>query len=156
MKKIVGVALAVLLLAPTMAMARGGGHGGGYGGGGHSRGYGGGSHAGGYGGGWHRGWYGGGHYRLGLYYGLGLGVYGPWSYPYYYSYYGSQYYYPDYARLIASYAVPAPQIQRQVCYTTGCYFLQGDGYPVPYQWVWVPNQVPTAPPPPLTSPPPTQ
>jgi hypothetical protein len=147
MKKIVGVALAVLLLAPTMATARGGGHGGGYGGGGHS---------GGYGGRWHGRWYGGGHYTLGPYYGLGLGLYGPWSYPYYYSPYGSQYYYPDYAPPIASYPAPAPQIQRQVCYATGCYFLQGDGYSVPYQWVWVPNQVPTGSPPPLTSPPPTQ
>ena len=60
MKKILGVILAVLLLAPTMAMARGGGHSGGYGGGSHAGRW----HGGGYGGGWHGGSYAGGHYNV--------------------------------------------------------------------------------------------
>jgi hypothetical protein len=32
----------------------------------------------------------------------------------------------------------APSVQRDVCYNTGCYHLQGDGVTVAYQWVWVP------------------
>ncbi len=30
----------------------------------------------------------------------------------------------------------ATSVQRDVCYNTGCYHLQGDGVTVPYQWVW--------------------
>ena len=41
----------------------------------------------------------------------------------------------------------APSIQRDVCYATGCYHLQGDGVTVAYQWVWVPA-APAPPPPP--------
>jgi predicted nucleic acid-binding Zn ribbon protein len=40
----------------------------------------------------------------------------------------------------------ALSVQREVCYKTGCYHLQGDGVTVPYQWVWVPAA--PAPPPP--------
>jgi hypothetical protein len=42
----------------------------------------------------------------------------------------------------------APSIQREVCYTGGCYHLQGDGVTVAYAWIWVP----TAPPPPPAPP----
>ncbi len=38
----------------------------------------------------------------------------------------------------------APSVQREVCYSNGCYHLYGDGVTAAYQWVWVP----TAPPPP--------
>jgi hypothetical protein len=44
----------------------------------------------------------------------------------------------------------APLVQREVCYDTGCYHLQGDGVTVPCLWVWVP--VAPAPPPPPSSP----
>jgi hypothetical protein len=39
----------------------------------------------------------------------------------------------------------APAIQTQVCYTGGCYYLQGDGVTVAYSWIWVPT-APAAPP----------
>ena len=39
----------------------------------------------------------------------------------------------------------APSIQREVCYTGGCYHLQGDGVTVAYSWVWVPT-APAGPP----------
>lgn len=38
-----------------------------------------------------------------------------------------------------------PSIPREACFTGGCYRLQGDGFEVAYQWIWVP-----APPPPPT------
>jgi hypothetical protein len=31
----------------------------------------------------------------------------------------------------------APLVQREVCYTGGCYHLQGDGVTVAYSWVRV-------------------
>ncbi|MBI1728493.1 MAG: hypothetical protein HYR50_14625 [Candidatus Rokubacteria bacterium] len=30
-------------------------------------------------------------------------------------------------------------IQRTACYPDGCYYLQGNGVQVPYQWVWMPR-----------------
>src|SRR5207244_2560254 len=32
----------------------------------------------------------------------------------------------------------SPSIQRDVCYSAGCYRLRGDGVTIPYSWVWVP------------------
>ena len=51
-------------------------------------------------------------------------------------------------------AVPQAQvsIQRASCSPSGCYYLQGDGFHVPYQWVWVPSQPMTPPPPPPVPP----
>jgi len=40
---------------------------------------------------------------------------------------------------------------RESCFASGCYFLQGDGVRVPYQWIWVP----APPPPPAVIPYPT-
>jgi Domain of unknown function (DUF4124) len=39
----------------------------------------------------------------------------------------------------------SPSIQREACFISGCYRLNGDGVEVAYQWIWVP-----APPPPPT------
>jgi hypothetical protein len=86
------------------------------------------------------------------------------GYPYYgYPYYGYPYYsypyatYPAYADPVYAPAPAyqpqtqvsvAPQIQREVCYTGGCYHLQGDGVTVAYSWVWVPSAPPAPPAPP--------
>ena len=52
-----------------------------------------------------------------------------------------------YAPPPAAYAPPpAPAINREVVYPHGRYVLLGDGVRVPYQWVWVPNPPPGAPP----------
>lgn len=78
--------------------------------------------------------------------------YGPFSRPYPYPY---PYAYPAHGTLppvpVAVYVAP---IQRQVCYPTGCYFLNGDGVTSAFQWVWVPVQMvpPPAPPPPQSAP----
>jgi hypothetical protein len=86
----------------------------------------------------------------------------PYAYPYFYRpyfyrpYYYSSYYYAPPAYVVTPgyyYSAPpgfysppaAPQIQREVVFPEGRYFLQGDGDAVPYRWVWVPNP-PTAPP----------
>jgi hypothetical protein len=88
--------------------------------------------------------------------------YRPYAYPYYYwpyyfrPYYYSPYYYAPPAYVVAPnyydsappgfYSSPAaPQLEREVIFPEGRYFLQGDGDAVPYRWVWVPNP-PTAPP----------
>jgi hypothetical protein len=42
----------------------------------------------------------------------------------------------------------APPVQREACYATGCYHLQGDGVTTAYQWVWVPAAPPPPPGPP--------
>jgi hypothetical protein len=64
-----------------------------------------------------------------------------YAYPYPYPY---PLYAPPPAYQAPVYA--APSVTREVCYTGGCYHLQGDGVTVPYRWVWEPA-VPTAPPP---------
>ena len=66
---------------------------------------------------------------------------------------------PTYAGGTVVYQAPPPvvqsvQLQRQVCYPHGCYYLNGDGYSVAYQWVWVPAPPSPAPPPPAPGPPP--
>jgi len=88
----------------------------------------------------------------------GVFVGSAFAYPYYaYPYYPYPYYpypyaaYPGYpayapAPVYESQPVPAaPSIQREVCYTGGCYHLQGDGVTVAYVWIWVPAP-PAAPP----------
>lgn len=48
----------------------------------------------------------------------------------------------------------APPVESEICYTGGCYRLQGDGVSAPFQWVWIPT-VPEPPPAPPTAPPAT-
>ncbi len=70
------------------------------------------------------------------------------AYPYYgypYPVYPDQVYVPAPAYQPQAQVYVAPSIQREVCYTGGCYHLQGDGVTVAYSWVWVPA-VPAAPP----------
>jgi len=69
-------------------------------------------------------------------------------------FYGS----PDPVYAAPAYA-PAPVFEAPVssappvvCYSGGCYHLQGNGVSVPYQWVWVPA-VPAPPPAPPSAPP---
>jgi hypothetical protein len=86
----------------------------------------------------------------------------PYAYPYHYRpyyfrpYYYSPFYYAPPAYVVTPgyyYSAPpgyysspaAPQLEREVVFPEGRYFLQGDGDAVPYRWVWVPNP-PTAPP----------
>ena len=77
----------------------------------------------------------------------------PYAYPYTYSYpaYSAPVYAPapTYAPPAAAAAPPAAaSVQREVCYTGGCYRLQGDGVTTAYQWIWYP-----AVPPPPSGPP---
>ncbi len=71
--------------------------------------------------------------------------------------YGSDPYYyppaaydPGFGYGAASYgaaaAAPPPPMPTVVQYPTGRYELRGDGYTMPYQWIWIPNP-PSAPPP---------
>jgi hypothetical protein len=141
LRKIVSLALVTVLFlalaAPAFAWSRGHGaafHGGGFRGGFH--------------GGFHHGFN-----RFGCCFSpfiaggvfLGAALAAPYySYPYY------SYPYPGYAgpAYAPAYAAPAyapPQVNRQVCYTGGCYYLRGDGVTVAFQWVWVPT-VPAPPP----------
>lgn len=46
----------------------------------------------------------------------------------------------------------APPVESEICYTGGCYRIQGDGVSAPFQWVWIPT-VPEPPPAPPTAPP---
>ena len=52
-----------------------------------------------------------------------------------------------------SYAPAAPAIQREVVYPHGRHVLYGDGVRTPYQWTWIPADVP-APPAGMPPPPP--
>jgi len=94
--------------------------------------------------------------------------YRPYYWPYYYRphyfsgfYFGPPAYVVTPGYLAPAYASPgydpgappgfysapsAPELQREVVFPEGRYFLQGDGDTVPYHWVWVPNP-PSAPPP---------
>lgn len=144
MKKCLSLALVIVLVVmvvPPMAAEAGGG------------------------GGWHgggRGWYGGGSQGGNGYWGPGPWLFGiaalgtasnilaprPYAYPAY-----PPVVYAPAPVVVAQYpsvvAVPQPQlsIQRTSCYPGGCYYLQGDGVQAPYQWVWMPNQPMTPPPP---------
>lgn len=143
MKKILAVALVigltVMVVPPLVAEAGGGGgwHGGG-----------GGWHGGGSRGG--NGYWGPGPWLFGI---AALGaVSNIWA-PRVYAYpaYPPVVYAPA-PVVVATYpsVVTAPQaqvsIQRTSCNAGGCYYLQGDGVNVPYQWVLMPSQ-PVAPPP---------
>jgi hypothetical protein len=46
----------------------------------------------------------------------------------------------------------APPAHSEMCYTSGCYRLQGDGLSAPFRWAWIPT-VPEPPPAPPTAPP---
>jgi hypothetical protein len=116
---------------------------------------------GGFNGGFHRdGFHHGGFHRFGCCFGPafvgGVFVGSALAYPYYaYPYYAYPYaaypVYPDPVYAPAPVYEPrtqvpvAPSIQREVCYTGGCYHLQGDGVTVAYTWIWVPA-APAAPP----------
>lgn len=88
------------------------------------------------------GWWGPGLFFGGLALGTAL------TYPYYtYPYYAYPYAYP-YASPAPVYEqapAPAPLVQRDVCYATGCYHLYGDGVSQAWQWVWTPAPPPPAP-----------
>lgn len=64
-----------------------------------------------------------------------------YGYPYYAYPYAA---YPDPVYAPAAAYQPQTQVyvalsaQREVCYATGCYHLQGDGVTTAYQWVWLP------------------
>jgi hypothetical protein len=102
------------------------------------------------GGGFHGGFHHDGFHRFGCCFGPafvgGVFVGSAFAYPYYadpyYAYpYAAYPGYPAYAPapVYESQQVPmAPSIQREVCYTSGCYHLQGDGVTVAYVWIWVP------------------
>ena len=103
------------------------------------------------GGGFHGGFRGGAHHgfhRFGCCFGPafvgGVFVGSALAYPYYAYPYPV---YPDtvYAPAYAPAAAYQPQVQREVCYPSGCYHLQGDGVTVAYSWIWVPA-VPAPPP----------
>jgi hypothetical protein len=146
MKKIITLilvaSLSLVLAAPVYA---GRGHDGGFHGASH-----GGSHRG-----FHHGFHHGGFHRgccFGPAFVGGVFVGSAFAYPYYgYPYYAYPYAYPVYAEPAyqpEAQVTVAPSVQREVCYTTGCYHLQGDGVTVAYQWIWVPAApaLPPAPP----------
>jgi hypothetical protein len=147
MKKIMGLILvASISLALAAPVYAGRGHGGGFHGGSH-----GGFHHGFHHGGFHRGCCFGPAFVGGVFVGSAL------AYPYYLYPYYPYAAYPVYADPV--YASPpvyqpetqvtvAPSVQRDVCYNTACYHLEGDGVTVAYQWVWMP----AAPAPPLGPP----
>ena len=58
--------------------------------------------------------------------------YPAYAYPYDYPVYAEPAYQPQ------TQVAVSPSIQRDVCYSTGCYHLRGDGVTIPYSWVWVP------------------
>src|SRR5262245_58680868 len=91
-------------------------------------------------GGFHRG-HGGFHHRCcfgpafvgGLF--VGATVASPWWWGYPYSYYSGYGAYPAMQYADAP-VYQAPAVQREVCYSNGCYRLYGDGVTTAYQWMW--------------------
>jgi hypothetical protein len=157
MKKILSLTLVAVLSLTLAAPVSAGGRGGG---GGH------GGFRGGVRGGFHGGFHHDGFGRFGCCFGPGFvgGVFvgSAFAYPYYgYPYYPYAYpyasYYPDPVYVPApvyqqqTQVSVAPSIQREVCYPSGCYHLQGDGVTVAYSWVWVPA-APAGPPAPSAPP----
>jgi hypothetical protein len=74
---------------------------------------------------------------------------GPFIQPYYYPYpsyvyYPYPVYYPEAVAQESPWVDPAPEVQREVVFSTGKYVLQSDGGDL-YRWVWIPA-VPEAPP----------
>jgi len=145
LKKVISLAVVVVLslaLSAPASAGRGGG-GGFHGGGGGFHGSRGSFHRGG---GFHRGCCWSGAFIGGVFVGSAF------AYPYYaYPSYAYPYAaYPFYAPPPAYYQQQpqlyvSPPLQREVCFATGCYHLQGDGVTVAYSWVWVPA-APTGPP----------
>ncbi len=136
MKKILSLALvAVLFLALAAPVSAGRGSGGGF-------------HGGSRGGFHHGGFHHNGFHRFGCCFGPafvgGVFVGSALAYPYYAYPYAAYPVYPDPVYAPAPAYQPqtqvsvAPSVQRQVCYTSGCYHLQGDGMTVAYSWIWVP------------------
>jgi hypothetical protein len=109
---------------------------------------GGGFHGGFHHGGFHRGCCWGPAFVGGVFVGAALG-YPYYGYPSYaYPSYAYPYDYPVYAEPAyqpQTQLAVTPSVQRDVCYSTGCYHLQGDGVSVPYSWVWVPAAPPGPP-----------
>ena len=74
---------------------------------------------------------------------------GPFIQTYYYPYpsyvsYPYPVYYPEAVAQESPWVDPAPEVQREVVFSTGKYVLQSDGGDL-YRWVWIPA-VPEAPP----------
>src|SRR5215469_1455480 len=103
-----------------------------------------------------------GVFFTGFAFGGGFGA--PFYYPYPDDWYAPYPYMPyPYAPYVPDLNVSLPVAQaspymdvtasmpRESCFASGCYFLQGDGVRVPYQWIWVP----APPPPPAVIPYPT-
>lgn len=146
MKKILAAALVIgltVMVVPPIAAEAAGGWGGG------------GSHGGGWHGGGSRGgsgYWGPGPWLFGIAaLGVASNIWGPRAYAY--PAYPPVVYTPAPVVVAPSPTVVAmPQaqvsIQRTSCHAGGCYYLQGDGVQVPYQWVWRPSQPMTPPPPP--------
>jgi hypothetical protein len=118
------------------------------------RGPGGGVHGGFHHGGFHHGGFRhGGFHHFGCCFGPvfvgGVFVGSALAYPYYAYPYAAYPIYPDpvYAPVPAyqPQVSVASSVQREVCYTSGCYHLHGDGVTVAYSWIWVPA-APAAPP----------
>jgi hypothetical protein len=142
MKKILSLALVTALsLSLAAPVSAGRGPGGGFQGGFHHDGF------------RHGGFHHDGFHRFGCCFGPafvgGIFVGSAFAYPYYAYPYAAYPGYPVYAPAPvyeSQTQVPvAPSIQREVCYTSGCYHLQGDGVTVAYVWIWVPA-APAAPP----------
>jgi hypothetical protein len=150
MKKILAIALvvgvSVMAIPPLSAEAASGWGGGKSHGGGH---HGGGSHGG-------SGYWGPGPWLFGI---AALGAASTIWAPRVYAYpVPRPVVYAPAPVVVAPYpsVVAVPQamvsIQRSSCYVGGCYYLQGDGVRVPYQWVWIPSQPMTPFPPPPAPP----
>jgi hypothetical protein len=112
----------------------------------------GGSHSGHHGGFHHGGCCWGGAFFGGLLLGSVIAApYYPYPYyadPYPYAAYPGPVYAPAPAYQTQTQVYVAPAVQREACYATGCYHLQGDGVTTAYQWVWVPAApAPPSPPP---------
>jgi hypothetical protein len=133
MKKILSLALVVMLpLALAAPVSAWEGRGGGF----H--------------GGFHRGFHHDGFHHFGCCFGPafvgGVFVGSALAYPYYAYPYAAYPVYPDPVYASAPAYQPQTQVSvAPVCYATGCYRLQGDGVTVAYTWIWVPA-APAAPP----------
>ena len=129
-KPILAVAMVALTGTPALARGSGGVHGGG------------GFHEGGFhGGGSHGGEFRGGHEHFegfGRFHHFG-GFFFPYAY-YRYPGYTYAYPYPVYSPPTVVEQPPAAYepIQREVVYPNGKYVLEGDGVTQAYQWVWIP------------------
>jgi hypothetical protein len=74
------------------------------------------------------------------------------SYPYSYPAYQDPGYAPSPYYQQQPQLYMAPPVPSEMCYTGGCYRLQGDGVSIPFRWVWIPA-APEGPPAPPAAPP---